>query len=80
MRSAPAQFAEVSKAIKEADTKYKISEKASLAKQVSELTSDIEGEQTELDAVLDYYEKLKSTGRNRIKQFVTSRLISSSLR
>merc|ERR1719160_475205 len=43
----------------EADTKYKISEKASLAKQVSELTSDIEGEQTELDAVLDYYEKLK---------------------
>ena len=59
MRSAPAWFAEVSKAIKEADTKYKISEKASLAKQVSELTSDIEGEQTELDAVLDYYEKLK---------------------
>jgi len=50
---------QVSKAIKEADTKYKISEKASLAKQVSELTSDIEGEQTELDAVLDYYEKLK---------------------
>merc|ERR1719160_1890014 len=49
----------VSKAIKEADTKYKISEKASLEKQVSELTSDIEGEQTELDAVLDYYEKLK---------------------
>jgi len=50
---------QVSKAIKEADTKYKISEKASLAKQVSEFTSDIEGEQTELDAVLDYYEKLK---------------------
>ena len=69
MRSAPAQFAEVSKAIKEADTKYKISEKASLAKQVSELTSDIEGEQTELDAVLDYYEKLKSTGRARIQHF-----------
>merc|ERR1719201_2178917 len=49
----------VSKAIKEADIKYKTSEKASLTKQVSELTSDIEGEQTELDAVLDYYEKLK---------------------
>merc|ERR1719217_1830787 len=46
-------------AIKEADVKYKTSEKASLAKQVSEFTSDIEGEQTELDAVLDYYEKLK---------------------
>merc|ERR1719287_281843 len=50
----------VTKAIKEADTKYKISEKASLAKQVSEFTSDIEGEQTELDAVLDYYEKPKT--------------------
>merc|ERR1719160_1274578 len=50
---------QVSKAIKEADTKYKTSEVASLEKQVSELTSDIEGEQTELDAVLDYYEKLK---------------------
>jgi len=50
---------QVTKAIKEADIKYKTSEKASLEKQVSELTSDIEGEQTELDAVLDYYEKLK---------------------
>merc|ERR1719515_474260 len=49
---------QVTKAIKEADVKYKTSEKASLAKQVSEFTSDIEGEQTELDAVLDYYEKL----------------------
>merc|ERR1719420_1179525 len=49
----------VTKAIKEADIKYKTSEVASLKKQVSELTSDIEGEQTELDAVLDYYEKLK---------------------
>jgi len=50
---------QVTKAIKEADIKYKTGEKASLEKQVSELTSDIEGEQTELDAVLDYYEKLK---------------------
>merc|ERR1719465_243193 len=50
---------QVTKAIKEADIKYKTSEVASLEKQVSELTSDIEGEQTELDAVLDYYEKLK---------------------
>merc|ERR1719420_1776395 len=49
----------VTKAIKEADVKYKTGEKASLEKRVSELTSDIEGEQTELDAVLDYYEKLK---------------------
>jgi hypothetical protein len=50
---------QVTKAIKEADIKYKTGEKASLEKRVSELTSDIEGEQTELDAVLDYYEKLK---------------------
>merc|ERR1719484_261302 len=50
---------QVTKAIKEADIKYKTGEKASLEKQVSEFTSDIEGEQTELDAVLDYYEKLK---------------------
>jgi hypothetical protein len=49
----------VTKAIKEADVKYKTGEKASLKKRVSELTSDIDGEQTELDAVLDYYEKLK---------------------
>merc|ERR1719217_1510213 len=50
---------QVTKAIKEANIKYKTQEKASLAKQVSEFTSDIDGEQTELDAVLDYYEKLK---------------------
>merc|ERR1719182_693262 len=49
----------VSTAMKDADLKYKTKEVASLEKSVSEFTSDIESEQTELDAVLDYYEKLK---------------------
>merc|ERR1719324_1025945 len=49
----------VSTAMKDADVKYMTKEVASLEKSVSELTSDIQSEQTELDAVLDYYEKLK---------------------
>ena len=50
----------VSTAMKDADVKYMTKEVASLEKSVSEMTSDIQSEQTELDAVLDYYEKLKS--------------------
>jgi len=50
---------QVQTAMKDADVKYKTKEVASLEKSVSEFTSDIESEQTELDAVLDYYEKLK---------------------
>jgi len=49
----------VSKAIKEASIKGKTSEKANLEKQVSDLTGDLEGEQAELDAVLEYFDKLK---------------------
>jgi hypothetical protein len=49
----------VQTAMKDADEKYKTKEVASLEKSVSEFTSDIESEQTELDAVLDYYDKLK---------------------
>merc|ERR1719262_1997637 len=49
----------VQTAMKDADVKYQTKEVASLEKSVSEFTSDIESEQTELDAVLDYYEKLK---------------------
>ena len=63
------------KAIKEADIKYKTSEKASLEKQISELTSDIEGEQTELDAVLDYYEKLKYSW---MQIWLTSKLVAAT--
>jgi len=49
----------VSTAMKDADVKYKTKEVASLEKSVSEFTSDIEAEQTELDAVSEYYNKLK---------------------
>merc|ERR1719262_519553 len=49
----------VTTAMKDADVKYKTKEVASLKKSVSEFTSDIEAEQTELDAVMDYYQKLK---------------------
>jgi len=49
----------VSTAMKDADVKYKTKEVASLEKSVSEFTSDIEAEQTELDAVTEYYDKLK---------------------
>merc|ERR1719214_292128 len=43
----------------EQDVKYKTKEAASLDKQVAELTADREGLNTELDAVLDYWEKIK---------------------
>merc|ERR1719161_2169367 len=49
----------VQTAMKDADVKYMTKEVASLEKSVSEMTSDIQAEQTELDAVLDYYDKLK---------------------
>merc|ERR1719378_1265605 len=49
----------VTVAMKDADVKYKTKEVASLEKSVSEFTSDIEAEQTELDAVTEYYDKLK---------------------
>merc|ERR1719386_599851 len=50
---------EISKVTKEQDVKYKTQEAKSLDKAVAEATSDREGLQTELDAVLDYWEKIK---------------------
>merc|ERR1719235_2282729 len=47
------------KTTKEQDVKYKTQEATSLDKAVAELTSDREGLNTELDAVLDYWEKIK---------------------
>merc|ERR1719393_1205196 len=47
------------KTTKEQDVKYKTKEATGLDESVAELTSDREGLQTELDAVLDYYEKIK---------------------
>merc|ERR1719482_679854 len=49
----------VTKTTKEADVKYKTKEFTALDKEVAELTGDRDGAQTELDAVLEYYEKIK---------------------
>jgi len=49
----------VTKTMKEQDVKYKTKEFTSLDKEVAELSGDREGAQTELDAVLEYYEKIK---------------------
>merc|ERR1719379_2272056 len=50
---------EIIKTTKEQDVKYKTQEAKGLDQSVAELSSDREGLQTELDAVLDYYEKIK---------------------
>merc|ERR1719456_1706624 len=49
----------VAKTMKEQDVKYKNKERASLEKMVSEAKADLSGSQTELDAVLEYWDKLK---------------------
>lgn len=49
----------VAKATKEQDVKYKSKDAKALAKSAAELTSDREVVQTELDAVLEYYAKIK---------------------
>jgi len=50
---------EVAKVTKEQDVKYKTKEAKSLDKAVAEKTGDREGLQTELDAVLDYWGKIR---------------------
>merc|ERR1719197_747217 len=50
----------ITKTMKEQDVKYKTAEHKSLDKAVSELRSDKETATTELDAVLEYYDKLKA--------------------
>jgi len=49
----------VIKTTKEQDVKYKTKEFTALDKEVAELSGDRDGAQTELDAVLEYYEKIK---------------------
>merc|ERR1719329_865983 len=49
----------IEKATKDQDVKYKTKESKSLDSAVAELTSDRSGVQTELDAVLEYFSKLK---------------------
>merc|ERR1719473_35057 len=50
---------EIERTTKEQDVKYKTKEAADLDKAVSELKGDLQAVQTELDAVLEYLEKLK---------------------
>merc|ERR1719493_567009 len=50
---------EIEKTAKEQDVTYKTKESTGLDKAVAELTSDRSGVQTELDAILEYLEKLK---------------------
>merc|ERR1719399_2619701 len=49
----------ITKSTKEQDVKYKTKEFQSLDKAVAELSADRDGAQTELDAVLEYYDKIK---------------------
>merc|ERR1719218_132145 len=49
----------VTKTMKEQDVKYKTQEFTGLDKAIAEMTSDREGKNSELSAVLEYYEKLK---------------------
>jgi len=55
------QMNKITKATKESDVKYKTKEAASLDKAVVELVSDMDGEQSELDAVLDYSKTIRSS-------------------
>merc|ERR1719386_312049 len=50
---------EIGKATKEQDVKYKSKESKRLGKAAAEATADREGVQTELDAVLEYFAKIK---------------------
>merc|ERR1719316_694370 len=50
----------ISKTMKEQDVKYKGKEAASLDKSVSELSSDLEGTQSELESVLDATKTLRA--------------------
>merc|ERR1719335_1849010 len=49
----------ITKTTKEQDVKYKTKEAGELDKKVAEATADRDGLNTELDAVLDYWEKLQ---------------------
>jgi len=49
---------EIARTMKGQDVKYKSKEAAGLAKSASEASSDLEGTQTELDAILEYLGKL----------------------
>merc|ERR1719301_258746 len=60
---------EISKVTKEQDVKYKTKNAKELDAGVAELTSDKDGAQAELDAVLDYYEKLKEQCIEKVEPY-----------
>merc|ERR1719379_3307372 len=50
---------EITKTVKEQDVKYKTKEAKTLDKAAAEASADRDGVQTELDAVMEYYAKIK---------------------
>jgi len=59
----------VTKTTKDQDVKYKTKEFTSLDKKVAELTSDREGVQAELDAVLEYLKKLDDQCISKVESY-----------
>jgi len=60
---------EITKTTKEQDVKYKTKNAKELDASIAELTSDKDGAQAELDAVLDYYEKLKEQCIEKVEPY-----------
>jgi hypothetical protein len=60
---------EIAKTTKQQDVKYKTKEAKSLDEAIAEATSDKSGAQTELDAVLDYYESLKEQCIEKVEPY-----------
>merc|ERR1719311_1330541 len=54
----------VDTAMKDADIKYSVKEKAGLEKSVADLKDDKEGEQAELDAVTEYFARVRPPQRS----------------
>mmetsp|Transcript_125659 Transcript_125659/g.217584 ORF Transcript_125659/g.217584 Transcript_125659/m.217584 type:complete len:694 (-) Transcript_125659:49-2130(-) len=63
------QSLQVSTASKQQDVKYKTKEVAALAKKISELEADLAGVQTELDATLDYLDKISKECTSKVEPY-----------
>jgi len=59
----------IEKTTKEQDVKYKTKEAASLDKAVAELSTDLEGVQSELEAVSDYLDSLKKKCTYKVESY-----------
>merc|ERR1719335_2064887 len=60
---------EITKVTKEQDVKYKTKNAKELDTSIAEHTSDKDAAQAELDAVLDYYEKLKEQCIEKVEPY-----------